>query len=95
MDKKQHIIKILDLLYEDCKRSGGDGDGLWYSRYYELKDILAILQEYNASLSHPFTIDTTNDTYILWGDNQEWIIITDSVEVYKDAPEWSQMVIKC
>ena len=33
---KQHLLKIIDLLYNECKRSGGDGDAIWFIKYYKL-----------------------------------------------------------
>ena len=66
-DNKEHIIKILDWLYEECVSSGGDGDALWYSRYYDVKDIFPILQEFNNSLVFAFKDLKLNGNTILWG----------------------------
>jgi hypothetical protein len=94
-DTQKHITKILDLLYNECGRSGGDGDAAWYSRYHKLSDIIPVLEEYNSKLKFPHTIEHRDEKTLLWGDNQEWIIITNDVEVYNSLPEWEQMVIKC
>ncbi len=31
---KEHILKLIDFMYCEMCSSGGDGDGIWYTRYY-------------------------------------------------------------
>jgi hypothetical protein len=92
-NNKEHILKLIDLLYNECLSAGGDGDALWYSRYYDVNDILPLVQEYNSKLKWPWKIEL-KDTHINWGDNQEWITITNSEEYYDASPFWIQMKIR-
>src|ERR1035441_4643591 len=88
-NNKEHILKLIDLLYYECLSAGGDGDALWYSKYYDVNDILPLIKEYNDSKKFPWTIMTAADT-IYWGDNQEWISITNDKNVYDKSPDWMQ-----
>lgn len=89
-----HIYKIIDILYNDCISAGGDGDALWYLKYYTIDDVLPLIKEYNSKLKFPFEIEYINDNTINWGKDQEWIIITNSEEIYNNAPSWIQIVLK-
>lgn len=91
---KTHILKIIDILYNDCISAGGDGDAIWYVTFYELEDILVILEEYNKSLKYQFDIQLQDSSTIYWGRNQGWIIITKNKEVWDSAPSWSQLLLK-
>lgn len=91
---KEHILKIIDLLYNECISAGGDGDAAWYSTHYNIKDIEPILKEYNNKLQFPFKIDWQDGRTITWSDNQEGIVITNDEEEYKSWPWYIQMVIK-
>ncbi len=91
---KQHLLKIIDLLYNECKRSGGDGDAIWFIKYYKLEDIIPLVEEYNSKLKFPFTFQKISDKTINWGDNQEWVTFTTDEEIYNNLPGWEQMVIK-
>lgn len=91
---KEHVTKIIDVLYNECMSAGGDGDALWYAKYYKIEDILEIVKEYNSKLPSPMEIELKNDNTIHWGIGQEWITITTDEQMYKNAPEWSQFVLK-
>jgi len=88
-----HVLKIIDILYNDCISAGGDGDALWYLRDYTIDEILPLVEEYNSKLEYPFEIEIT-DGDIHWGQNQEWIIITPNRKTYNTAPTWMQFVLK-
>lgn len=90
----EHLLKIIDLLYNECVSSGGDGDALWYSRFYTIDRILPLVRKYNSTLKCPFKIDIQDGKTIHWGDNQEWIIITTDELVYLSSPSCIQFVLK-
>ena len=92
-NNREHILKLIDLLYHECISAGGDGDALWYSRFYDVNDILPLVQEYNSKLKFPWKIEL-NDNNINWGDNQEWVTITNDEESYDLSPKWIQMKVK-
>lgn len=98
-----HLLKIIDLLYTECISAGGDGDALWYSRFYDVKDLLLLVEKYNSSLKFPFKIiKDSNDTInciisegtIRWENDQECIIITNDESLYVNWPKWGQFVLK-
>lgn len=90
---KTHLVKIIDLLYKECISAGGDGDALWYSKYYQINTLLPLVEEYNNDLNYPFEI-IMRDNSIHWGKGQEWIIITNDESVYNNCPKWAQFVLR-
>ena len=86
--------KIIDLLYNSVKEEGGDGDAIWLSKYTKLQDIIPMLEKYNTDHNTGWKIEI-GPNYINWGDNQEWVTITDSREFYNDQPDWSILCIEC
>ena len=71
---------------------GGDGDALWYTRYFDLEDICKSLQEYTGPKG--WIIEVLEDATITWGEGQEWVVITDDEERFNSSPDWIQMKIK-
>ena len=73
------LNKLIDFLYHQVMSSGGDGDATWVSKYYNVeKQILPFLEKYNSQLKYPWKIEFNKDkNEILWGDNQEWVYITN------------------
>lgn len=88
-----HINKIIDLLYHEVMSAGGDGDAIWYSKYYKVKDLLPLVKEYNSKLKWPWGI-VEKETSIFWGLEQEWVIITNNESMFTDAPSWTQFLLK-
>lgn len=97
-DTKQRIFKLLECLYDEVMSAGGDGDGLWCSRFYDINDIFPIVEEFNNSQKYPWKItkeDDNDGTYILLtGHIQDYIIITNSEEKFLCPPEWQQIVVR-
>jgi hypothetical protein len=91
-EEKQHILKIIDILYNECVSAGGDGDAMWYSEYYDIDTLYPLVEEYNNSLKFPFKV-AKDELTISWYDGQEYIIITNDKKVYDERPGWSQFVI--
>lgn len=92
--RKDHIMSIIDLLYNECISAGGDGDGAWYSRFYNIQDIALLVREYNSKLKFPFNIKWIDENTLFWGEEQEAIIITNDEEKYKNWPDYIQMILK-
>lgn len=86
-ENKNIIRGFLYSLYHQVVSSGGDGDAIWYSRFFSVKDIKLILQEWNATLSFPWEIHEDGDT-IHWGEGQEWVVITNDKKLWDSRPEW-------
>lgn len=49
-EDKAHVLKLIDFLYCEVLRAGGDGDAIWYSKYYNVKDLFPLIKEYNEKL---------------------------------------------
>jgi len=46
-ESKKHLLKLIEFLYDEVSNSGGDGDAIWYSRFYDIKQLLPIVEEFN------------------------------------------------
>lgn len=71
--------------------SGGDGDGLWYSKFYNVKDLHDIFKLLIPSFWKTKWLD---DNTVSYGDDEEWLIVTNNKELYESAPSWQQILIK-
>lgn len=92
-ETKDHLLKLIDFLYNEMVSSGGDGDALWYSTYYNVEDIKVLVETYNSKLKFPMTIEIRGES-LHWGDNQEWIVITNDSEYYHTSPDWIQIKVR-
>jgi hypothetical protein len=81
-------------LYNECISAGGDGDALWYSRFYSMNQILPLVEQYNQKLDFKFNIDIINEKTINWWRYEECIIITTDESVYLSSPSWIQFLLK-
>jgi hypothetical protein len=88
---KRLTDNMLKLLSEAVLSEGGDGDALWYTRYFDIDDIKKSIEEYEGPKS--WRIEVLADE-ISWGTGEEWVVITDSEERFNTAPDWIQMKIK-
>ncbi len=91
---RNHLLKLIDFLYYEVGQAGGDGDALWYSRFYKVENIFPLVQEYNNSLKFPWNECILDEDGINWGQGQEGVLITNNEEFYKNAPGWQQILIK-
>lgn len=93
-EQKQHLLKLVDFLYLEVISSGGDGDALWYSKHYDIKDILPLIQEYNSNLKFKWLVEYDEGRKLIsWWYDQECCLITNNEEIYKNAPSWQQILI--
>ena len=91
-NNKEHLITLIKWLIEEVGSSGGDGDALWYSKYYDVKDIKKLIIKENLCGKWWGPAFETEDTFCI-GSNQEWLIITNNEESFKDRPPWTQCAI--
>jgi hypothetical protein len=92
-DNKDHIEKLLRWLVAEVISAGGDGDALWYSKFYSVKDIYPICEKINSEFKFPWELTLKDDT-IHWSYYQEGLIITNNIEFYNSSPSWQQVLIK-
>ncbi len=90
---RPHLLNLINWLYNEVVSAGGDGDALWYSKYYSVKDLLPLIEKVNSQLKFKWKI-TGDDKNIFWGEHQEGVCITNDEELYKSSPRWQQCLIK-
>lgn len=90
---KTHLKHLIDFLYKEVVSSGGDGDALWYSKFFSLEDIMECCKEYTEENKLNWVFEETIDSHFNWGIDQEWITITTSKELYDSQPDWHQIKI--
>ncbi len=85
---------IIDLLYSSVVSEGGDGDAIWLTKHTPLSEIPTALHKYSEKHNTGWVV-LIKENHILWGDNQEWVIITDSKAFYDEQPAWIILRIDC
>lgn len=81
------IVDLIDFLFNRVIEDGGDGDAIWYCRYYNVLDIKEWVEKYNKELKWPWEVRLEGQT-LHWGTGQEWILITNDKAVWESAPNW-------
>jgi len=81
-------------LHYEVTSASGDGDSMWYTRYYDLEEIKELLQEYNNDYATGWEINADVPNVINWGIDQEWCMITDDINIFNESPDWIQMKIQ-
>lgn len=79
--------KILNLIYFSIVSEGGDGDALWLSKHTSMSDLVEDIKDYNLMYKINWTIEI-KDNHLLWGENQEWAIITNDETFFKSQPDY-------
>lgn len=77
--QKKNYLELINWLYYTVGEGfGGDGDATWYAGE-PVKNLYPILKEFNDAQKFPWTL-TLEENEISWGDNQEWINISNIIE---------------
>ena len=93
-NNKEHLMDLIEWIYKEAMSSGGDGDFLWYSRYYNTKDLFPLVKEFNNSLKFKMETLSINNGTIDWSSGQTNITITNDKVLYDNAPSWQQGLLK-
>ncbi len=93
-EDKDHLINLIDFLVKEVVRSGGDGDALWYSRYYDVKDLKILLDQYNDQFKRPYWKVRLDGLDLFYGEGQEGLVITNDESAFDEAPDWIQIKIR-
>ena len=93
IENKDHMTNFINFLIYEVGSAGGDGDGLWYSVFYKVDDIIKFIQE-NKLMPDHWVIQKVDDLTYNIGEYQEWLTITNDESVYNNAPSWQQILIK-
>jgi hypothetical protein len=92
---EHHLEILLNWLMTEVRSSGGDGDAIWYSLFYDVRKILPIVEKLNKKVKWKIELKERQDgRYIVWGDNQECVIITNSETMWNQRPSWQQCSIQ-
>lgn len=87
---RPHIKRLINWLITEVISAGGDGDALWYSRFYHVDEILPVLQECEL---YDFVIYKKENSITI-GKDQEWFMITNNEEDWNNTPSWQQIKIQ-
>lgn len=98
---KQHLEILIKWLVAEVCSASGDGDSLWYSKYYDIVDIYNLIEELQAQgkFDYPngwkldWELELKNGT-IVWGKDQEALVITNDRESFLNSPDWYQCKIQ-
>ena len=52
---RNHVKNLIKWIFDEVISAGGDGDALWYSRFFHVNDILPLVEEIN--LEHKWNIE--------------------------------------
>lgn len=91
LHSKEHTINLIKWLIQEVLHSGGDGDGIWYSKYFDVKDIIKLIEE--EKLLPKFWEIKVGEKDASVGQDQEWLFITNEKEVFDRRPSWQQVAI--
>ena len=87
---KQHVLNILHWLIDGVLSSGGDGDGIWYSKFYSVADIKKLIED-EKLLPGFWKMEFKEDGSLHLGDNQEWLTITNNEWDWTKRPSWQEV----
>jgi len=88
-ENKERVISIIKWLINEVLSSGGDGHGIWYSKFYKVDDIKRLIWEYKLLPQHWEIEEKDGDLHL--GENQEWLIISNDEAAFECRPEWQQV----
>ena len=92
---KDHIKILLKWLYDEVVSAGGDGDAIWYSLLYDVRQLLPIVEKLNKKVKWQIELKEKQDgRYIAWWNGQECILITNSETMWNQRPSWQQCCIQ-
>lgn len=88
---RAHLHNLIKWLHAEVLRSGGDGDAIWYSKFYWVNEILELVKGFNDTLSCKWDISFDEENgRIHWHLGQSSILITNNKEDFDNRPSWQQ-----
>ncbi len=90
-ENTEHIKTIIKWLFDEVLSSSGDGDGIWYSNFFDINDIANFIEENQLAPKH-FTCERHEDR-IYYGQGEEWLIITNNEALFNTRPSWQQVAL--
>ena len=86
-----HIKNIYNWLLLEVLSSGGDGDGIWYSRFYNVNDIINLLKDETDKFWN--IKKESEETYLIY-NNQESLLITNNKNTFDNRPKEQQVSLE-
>jgi hypothetical protein len=80
--------KNLDLIFKSIVSEGGDGDAIWLTKFVSLEELFTLIELYNLNNNTGWEI-IKKENHLLWGNDQEWAIITDDEKFYNKQPDYT------
>jgi hypothetical protein len=94
MNNEKIVISFIQWLWDEVRSASGDGDAIWYSKFFNVKELFPLVEKFNKEQDYPFKECKLEGDIIYWTDNQESIIITNNVELWNRKPDWQQVSIR-
>jgi len=91
---KDMIFSLLSFIHKEVVSSCGDGDALWYTRFFDIKDIFELVKEFNEVNSIGWEVYQNEPYEISWGKEQEWVMIVDDKKYFDGLPDTIQLKIQ-
>lgn len=82
---ENRIRSIIDLLVQELRSAGGDGDCFWFVNKYPFSLVEEVVKEYNSSLESPMEVNDIELGKIVLTEGQGCITITQNDECYRDS----------
>ena len=89
---REHIKNLIRWIFNEVSSAGGDGDALWYSEYFNVEDILPLVEEVKEELGYKWNIKM-GDMRLSCSFYQEGFCITNNKKDWDEAPSWQQVKI--
>lgn len=90
-ENSQHIKNLIKWLFEEVHSAGGDGDGIWYSKYFNVLDIEEFIN--SESLLPKYWNFKIDNHRLVYSHHQECLIITNNEDDFTNRPPWQQVAI--
>ena len=87
-----HVKIIIKWLFDEVISSGGDGDGIWYSKNYQVYDIFDFIMA-NELLPKDWEIFEIDWGYSFTHE-QESLIITNEKKFFDNRPIYQQVLLE-
>lgn len=100
--EKETFYYLLNFLFEGIRLSGGDGDGIWYSKYFWIDEIYKFILDHRSdnNLYLPSSWEVTlrektetHEKHLYLGHGEEGLIITNSEQMFDNRPSWQEISI--
>lgn len=89
-NEEEHLAVFIKWLFSEVISAGGDGDGLWFSKYHSVNTLLPLIENLKPD---GWEVKINEDTINVWS-HQEGLIITNNEDKYNSAPPWQQILIR-